>query len=1453
MKHVRTLPQKGRILPATLSVLAVIMVILGSLAAVPVNRELRRGLEAELRNLETAFEARSGFTLRYESLSPSILAGLTAKNLVIGTADGRKVLSARKVALRFNAGALFFGRGSPFVTSLSIEGADAKLENVDIDRLSSLLGGGASAGGGLPKLPPIRFEAQDLRLDLPDFDGLRLVFAARHLDIDSRKDIPSLSLDGSLKASLPGLGDLAAELGVTGDFSKGLDAARIRVKVSARTGDFDLRRQDFDLSLDSGVVELRKVRNSSPMDLYGRYDLASRLLSVNLKTDSFRPDTLFAPSGRLSFLSPWFREPWSAALALSMKDFDPLSLRYSGSLAGRLPASLAGGAWDVSLDASGDSDNLVVKEARAKGPEGAFEFSGRAGLSRRLIEGRLDADAAFLEGRLPVKASLDLSGSAGKYRVAGSGIEVGGVAFGSWIADIGFDSRSGTTSFRLSTQDGQTRAPAAASAVPAASTIATAPASAPNVGPAYPLQGFVAEGSFVAGSQPLLECALSFGRIDGAALGPLLSTYLDEGPASLLASLSISGSGIVRSDLSHFSWSTNDLAFSTSRLPGFRASLSASGSDLDIRLRNSTFSYKEYSAGLSGSLALEGPGMLSFDASLLYAGVTYGLKGSWVRGSLNVSGDFGLAVTARAVDGVLVGSLGIGSLPLPVPGLPLSVSANASFRFVSSDSWSLALSRASVIPSALGGSVPGFSCSGLFGPEGGSIATARLFDRISSVEGTGSVSWKTGPLSLSLKLGTEQAEHYFLGATLEEGKLSADLAFGASPLIRFVHGDLSGALDGRLQAEGPLDSLVLTYDLSLRQGKFAQGPIDLHLAGKLGASGFGLSDGRVLWQGLLLSSLKGGFDPSSGKGTIAGRFNSAVILPGSSFNFSADIASRVSHPAGPFDALADCLLSGSTSDFSFGSLSTPRWPFGVDISSRGVFIKGGPGDDFVLSLPSDGSFVAKAKAPFPILVDLQGRIKGEKIDAEAHGLSIDMPMLVALVGQLPVNFKGGRLTGDLMITGQAADPEFSGALQLVNCELSMPGWISETAGPVSAPVVVDGKRLFLQAPSVPILSSHFALDFELDFEGWLPTGVKVGLKSLADTKVPIDTNILGVAIKGFAVPDIELSILGPVLSVKGKLALLNTDVVVTPQTLAQAPVSDSPQQTLLDIDLGIETARGVHFYFPDRNYPVIAGNVVPGNKLTVRYDQARDDLSFKGEIDARGGDAFYIQRNFFLRSAKIVFNESSGKDFDPRVSMLAELRDSTADGPITVTLRADNQPISVFKPSITSEPAKSEADIALILGQGLLALDEPGGLSFGRIALAGSEFVPQLNVTKAFESRIRDALNLDVLYFNSQALQRLIVSLSGTGNQNLSTLSDYLKETYLFAGKYLSDSVFLHGSARLDADPLVPAGSLGIVSEIGVDFETPFGLLQWTFQPRHPEQLFVDDQSLSLSWRLPLK
>ena len=51
-------------------------------------------------------------------------------------------------------------------------------------------------------------------------------------------------------------------------------------------------------------------------------------------------------------------------------------------------------------------------------------------------------------------------------------------------------------------------------------------------------------------------------------------------------------------------------------------------------------------------------------------------------------------------------------------------------------------------------------------------------------------------------------------------------------------------------------------------------------------------------------------------------------------------------------------------------------------------------------------------------------------------------------------------------------------------------------------------------------------------------------------------------------------------------------------------------------------------------------------------------------------------------------------------------------------------------------------------------------------------------------------------------------------------------------------------------DPLAGYYKPELDSELGVELDTPFGLIQWNLAPKHWEDLLISDQSLSISWKL---
>jgi hypothetical protein len=287
--------------------------------------------------------------------------------------------------------------------------------------------------------------------------------------------------------------------------------------------------------------------------------------------------------------------------------------------------------------------------------------------------------------------------------------------------------------------------------------------------------------------------------------------------------------------------------------------------------------------------------------------------------------------------------------------------------------------------------------------------------------------------------------------------------------------------------------------------------------------------------------------------------------------------------------------------------------------------------------------------------------------------------------------------------------------------------------------------------------------------------------------------------------------------------------------------------------VNIRFGPGVQVSFSPVAFPVVTGYADPSSSLAIGYDQASTDFSLKGTVALRGGSVFYIQRNFFLKNGKIVFNEDNNR-FDPRITLLAELRDRNDAGPVVITLRTDNVLLSNFKPVLSSDPILTEAQIVALMGQNLFGAASDNSIDIRKTAISMSEFIPQFNLTRVLENQVRDVFGLDIFYLRMPILQNWLVDISGqTPAKSLAsnTLARYFDQTSVYAGKYLNNSIFAYGSIGVqELTPLVGTDLSIINWELGLELEAPFGRLTWALSPEDWKNLKFSDQSLSLSWKL---
>jgi translocation and assembly module TamB len=415
----------------------------------------------------------------------------------------------------------------------------------------------------------------------------------------------------------------------------------------------------------------------------------------------------------------------------------------------------------------------------------------------------------------------------------------------------------------------------------------------------------------------------------------------------------------------------------------------------------------------------------------------------------------------------------------------------------------------------------------------------------------------------------------------------------------------------------------------------------------------------------------------------------------------------------------------------------------------------------------------------------------------------------------------------------------------------VPGWVGSSIGPISVPVEVGGRRLALKAESVPSGGALLDLDAEIALSGWLPGEISGHVKTTTDSPLPIKAQILGIKAEGQAFANLAFGFAGDTASISGSVIIQKCVASINPLGFI-APASQGIPETLFDVDLSIGFGPGVRIYFPSPELPVVMGYADPASALTVKYKQETGELSFKGSTILRGGEVFYIQRDFFLKSARIVFNETAER-FDPLVTLYAERRARNDKGSVLISLRADSVPLFDMRPLLSSSPPMTEGQIASLLGSNLLGANDSGGLDLKKAVIAGGELVPGLDVTRAFEEKLRDVLGLDILFIQTQVVQRWLVDVAGIGSGEVQgSLASYLDDTTLYLGKYIGDNIFLHAAAYLQKDPLVPSGPLRLDSEFGIELEAPFGLLTWSMVPKTPQSLFISDQSISISWRLKL-
>lgn len=1279
--------------------------------------------------------------------------------------------------------------------------AEARIRAADLVVGEGGLLGASVAGTLVGSDPAARFKVQ--RIELP-------FSATAAYDLDTR--------EASLSASLAGDSDAGRLSGV--QVLAYLDAAGIKASIAPRDG-------------------LERLQAS--------WDFATGRFSAEAAFTRWAPRTFFNPGAGGASILPWLDAYYSGGVSVST-DMSLGGSSMKVNLSGVIPLDLPGGQPSLMLAASGSWKSLNVDAASLRNETMAVDFAGELSPASLGAAGLLSAQYSVQPGMM-ASAEFDIVGAGSSWFAYAPAIRVADAVVTDGAISIEF--KAAAVSFYM-----EAALPFSGSAFDSETLTFPSDAIEPAASSAAPR--LVIEGTASLGEKPYIEATVRVGAMRLADFPGLLGHLVGSSGVPVIAPFILEGELSVYSDFTGLSYNSSGLLFVyDGAVRGFGVTSFSGGLGLlNINAIDATIA--GYTLKGSASVDYGSGAGLGFDADLQVEDIPYAFEGTMLLGTLAVTGDYGLRLVAREDDGVLSARLDLADMPLPLMDTVSFFSTSTDLRFTSFSDWDVILNSMSLTqPPGVASALPSVSASGVFDESGGAFSRLSYADRISALNGVADVTWRLGDgfrVATKLRMSGASGEYYVVdGEYRGDGGLDAVVSLRKSPLARLPFPQLRGFADADATITGSTADPRARFDFTVNGGQRAEGLPFIAGSGAFGGGTLTLTDSRVRWGELNVNRIALQFNVSNAATELSANISyslrgavlsGTLIASGASTNVPESAASL-------FDAYS-----------ARGVIEQAHWyggdldviPVSLTRNSGALSLSAGERDEVKARLGSAGELSLVLSRSLPISFSADGRYADSSINVDVSDVIVDIPFLFKIINLPILRVESGIGTGSLRIRGKLLDPTVEGVVDFKDFFLSVPDYISAPIGPIVDPLYFTGRTMETSQAGISCGDATVVMSLESTLHQGIPDDIRLTVNTIGEGLVPVSTRLLGLDIKGVAKPNLVIEANMDRSSIKGAIAMDSGDITLTTGLVSQHGALSGGLDFTGSLDLSF--GKAVKIYFPDKRLPVIYGQVDPSSRLSVTFDAIRGDFSLSGNAMLRGGSVFYIQRNFYLKQATIEFNEDSDQ-FDPKISLEAETRTSTDSGQVVITLRATESRLSNLSFALESVPVLSEAVIQQLLGRQLLGGPGEGGVDLGRVIVENSDLIPTLNVASIFERNLQALLGLDLFVVRSQIFQRWLYDLSGlsalSGLPRETTLADYLEDTAIIGGKYIGDKLFFQAMLTLVSDPLASTSSLSLNSDVSLEWKAPHFTLNWNIQPANLDSLFIEDQSFSFSWRIPLK
>ena len=1371
-----------------------------------------------------------GRGVAWDSISPSLLQGITIHNVRIGTnGAGETMAHAARVTVGYRIEDLLARDFDRLLSHVSIH--DPVIRYVDTrDRafLQALLELGGTGQG----------RQEDLSIEIHrglfegTFDG---AFGGAHLSlrrvsatVQMEGETLSINVDADSWVRAPEHAfEVQSVVSVRAEGDRSFDPVSATVRLGAATAThFAARPIQLRFERSGPILSAQKIADRLPVDLEVVLNLETLQLDGRLLSRNFAGRDFAVPGGAWQSAARWFGMPVTTdtrfALNLSTQRY-----RLDGSIStdlalAELPEPLA-----LETGYTVTNDMIRLRDARlATRRGGELYFDGTVPIPNLLPSGRFVA-RNFAFGELPtVDGGGEISSTgaleSGTMQIVSDVLRVSGVPV--YQPDIRIDREQTFTNVVLngrlsSLQRDIVRVQA-------------------RLSDFNNLQARVEMVDFH--SQRALNIArtLNLTVPEGVtALPPLIGT------GTFMVNRS---AGVVQVEVRH-------LAVLEVGNPERTAVMRGTVQNGTVVVDRLLTQFDGYTGEASGLIRIGSGGTVDFVTDFSIQGIEYALRGLYTpNDSLVLAGSYGLQARLFFARGrSVVFQVELQETPLPFADMVLSASIDG--VVLSQREWYATVRSGKLIGVPLPGNrLADVEWNATILPDQSSIAVTRMFDGISALAGTVDLSYPQGiegVADLSARFGAvEGQELYQLSARFDRNQFDAELQFARSPLVRFVPTVQRGTFNGAARAVGPWLSPDVEVVIETRNATINDNELTVRAQAALTRTAVRAVNVEFALGGQRVHVSSAEVDRLSGAIALSGRFEipeRGVIVPWDAEGRSAPlerIAAAVRTPA-------ELTLALQT-----------RTPFVLDIRRDGegrteFAERGGALEGSILD---SGEFQVATAAPLPFHARGSGTLRRGILEASIPQAAVDLPGLSNLLRIPVLSITSGVARGSVRMLGPVGDPEFFGTLRADNVVLSTV-FSPDPAGPFSGAVVMDERTIRVQPVTVNAGAAQIRADARFLLSRFQLDAFRITVRTMGEEGYRVVQAFGPVEVNGYGRGTLQIDGTPAAVRVLGSVQSYGTQIAVDPRF---DPESMPPPEVPLIVDLAVSTGRGVQFIWPNTDFPILRSNFATEQALRIFADTGSGEFRVDGTVDIQSGDMLYFDRSFIIRDGRILFQETA-EQFDPRLTARAEIREASPQGTVRIYLVADGQRLSEFSPRFESDPPLATGDIVAILGGNILAQSGDGPINLQSALLSTSDIVTQFGVFRRFEESVRRRFDLDLFAVRTSVLQNiLLTAIEPTDGQTTPapSLGNYLNNTSVFIGRYIGSSVFAQLLLQMrSADLSLPEGQddgiqrfggVLIDSEISLEWQTPFFLLGWTFAPQNPDELFIRDNTFTFSWRL---